>query len=196
MSDVDRPTLIYFSSRGRAQPIRMLLRHVGVAFHDRHVTRDEWRAMKPHTGLGQLPVWIERTAQGEVTIPQSRAILRHLARRHGLWGRTEAETLAADIAAETADDLLVAYNRVRFSPAWSDEAERGRYAAETLPPFLVRFATLLGDRPWFAAEEPTFGDFVVQDALETHLAQWPECLVSHPSLAAFTARFAALPIPA
>ena len=39
--------LIYFNSRGRAEPIRMIFAHCEVDFEDKRVTSDEWKEMKP-----------------------------------------------------------------------------------------------------------------------------------------------------
>ena len=39
--------LIYFNSRGRAEPVRMLFAHCGVEYEDKRVTTDEWKEMKP-----------------------------------------------------------------------------------------------------------------------------------------------------
>ncbi len=185
-------TILYFSPRGRPEPIRLTLAHAGVPFEDKFVPFDQWPATKATLPLGQMPVLIVRDADGERHIPQSMAILRHLARVHGQYGKTEAEHLAADIAADTANDLRGAFSSLRFSPAWSDEAGKAKYIEQTAPVHFARLAKLLGDRAWFAADGPTFADFVAFDALDTHESVWPDALGAWPTLAAFAARVRAL----
>lgn len=193
MSQNPSYTLIYFSPRGRPEPVRLLLHHAGVPFEDRHV-RDTWMAVKPTTPLGQLPVLIEHGPNGDASYPQTMAFLRHLARKHGVAGRDEAEMFAADIAAEAANDVRQSLSGLRFSPGWTDEAARAKFAAETVPVGLGRLSTLLGDRSFFGGgNAPTFGDFVAFDAIDSLVGIWPGCLAAFPNLAAFADRVRALP---
>ncbi len=48
--------LWYFPVRGRAEPIRMLLKLCGVPFEDVKVDFEDWPTMKEETPFGQLPV--------------------------------------------------------------------------------------------------------------------------------------------
>jgi glutathione S-transferase len=186
-------TLTYFDARGRAEPIRLLLAYAGVAFEDRGLSFEQFLKHKAETPLGQLPYLVEQKDGASVTIPQSMAIVRHLAREHGLDGKTEPERVAADVASETAVDMVGALTRLRFSPAWQDESLKAKHAAEVVPQHLGRLDKLLGDRTWFAAEKPTYADLVVFDALDRHVINWPSILEGHPRLAAFKERVAALP---
>lgn len=186
-------TLTYFDARGRAEPIRLVLAFAGVAFEDRGLTFEQFLQHKPETPLGQLPYLVEQKDGETLTIPQSMAIVRHFAREHGLDGKTERERVAADVAAETAVDLTGALTRLRFSPAWQDEALKAKFAAETVPQHLARLDKLLGDRTWFAAEAPTYADLVIFDALDKVVGNWPESLAAQPRLAALRGRVAALP---
>ena len=43
---MNKYTLIYFDTCGRAEPIRMLLSHAQVSFHDRRIKKD-WKELKP-----------------------------------------------------------------------------------------------------------------------------------------------------
>jgi glutathione S-transferase len=188
-----RYTLTYFDMRGRAEPVRLVLSYVGADFEDRGISADDWPAMKPTTPLGQIPVLVEHGPSGDRAIPQTMAIMRHLARSHGIDGKTEEERTAADVAIETALDLRNALNTLRFSPAWQDDGAKQKFARETAPVHLGRLVKLLGERSWFASAEPTHADLYVFDVLERHTAVWPDILSAQPSLGAFQARVAALP---
>lgn len=188
-----RYTLHYFDTRGRAEPIRLLLSHVGADWEDHGIQRQDWPAAKPGMPLGQAPVLVEHRDGVDVKIPQSQAILRHLARVHGADGKTEDERLAADIVAETALELAGAFSRLRFSPAWQDAEAKAKYAAETVPVHLARLETVLGDRSWATGAGPTYADLVVFDVLDGHLAHWPRCLSDHAKLVGWVDRVRALP---
>ena len=189
-------TLTYFDVRGRAEPIRLLLAYAGIPFEDRGLSGDEWAKEKAASPLGQAPYLTEQRDGETRVIPQTMAIVRHLARAHGLDGKDEAERLGADVAAETANDARAAHSAFRFSPLWTDEDSRARFAAETLPAHLARLDKLLGDGAWFAARgagAPTYADVVAFDVLERLLATWSTILEAWPRLAAFHTRVLALP---
>ncbi|GIX96608.1 glutathione S-transferase Mu 1 [Caerostris darwini] len=79
-----KPLLGYWDLRGLAEPIRYLLHYVKVDFEDKRYqfTQDGWQKDKFALGLDfpNLPYYME----GDVKLTQSTAILRHLARKHGL----------------------------------------------------------------------------------------------------------------
>lgn len=188
--------VVYFDIRGRAEPIRLLLALAGQPFTDTRLDRDGWGRRKGETPLGQVPVLIERDGDQERQIPQSQAILRHLARVHGLYGQTEAEQTAADVLAETAADLRVQVTPLLFGPQSKDPAAKERFATEGLPVHLDRLARLLRRGPaagFFVAATPTWADVVAFDGLRTLLELWPGCLDPHPELLGFYERMGRVP---
>lgn len=185
-------TLTYFDARGRAEPIRLLFALAGVPFEDRGIG-PTWPEEKAKTPLGQLPYLVARTGDDSLAIPQSMAIMRHLARVHGFYGKTEQECLAADIAADTVNDLRTAFAMLRYSPAWADDAAKAKFASESAPAHLARLDKLLGDKTFFAASTPLFVDVLAFDALDGLVFHWPEMLAGWPRLAAFVGRVRELP---
>ncbi|MCK6548250.1 glutathione S-transferase [Myxococcota bacterium] len=188
-----RYSLHYFDGRGRAEQIRLLLAHVGADWADVSFPGQEWPKHKAEMPLGQAPMLVEHRDSGDVKIPQSMAIMRHLARVHDAYGKTEDEHLAADIVAETCLDFAAALSRLRFSPGWKDAAEKEKYAHEVIPAHLARLTTVLGAKPFAAGDAPTFADMMAFDVLDNHVAYWPTCLADHPKLHAWTERVRALP---
>jgi glutathione S-transferase len=186
-------SLTYFDVRGRAEPIRLLLAYAGVPFEDRGLTGDAFAKERDAAPLGQLPYLVEDDGGVKRAIPQSMAILRHLARAHGLDGKDEGERLAADVAAETANDLRNAHSAFKFSPAAGDEAAKAKFFGETVPPHLRRLDKLLGDRAFFAADAPTWADLFAFETLERVVAASPTSFEAFPRLATFVARVAARP---
>lgn len=170
----------------------MLLALAGQAFVDTRLTFDAWPAYKPKAPLGQAPVLVVRDGDGERHIPQSKAILRHLARTHALYGADEAAMTAVDVAQETAADLRTVMGPLLFGPGAKDADAKAKFVAEQLPAHLGRLVHLLGDRPWFAGPQPTLADVLVYDALESLESIDPQALDA-PTLSAFLARFRAVP---
>jgi glutathione S-transferase len=94
------PVLTYFDVRGRCEVIRLILEETGTPYLERRIRVDEWAALKPSMPFGQVPLYEE----GDLVIPQSHAIYRHLARKHGLYGKDERERIRCDIVEEVFVD--------------------------------------------------------------------------------------------
>ncbi|UQA62426.1 glutathione S-transferase family protein [Polyangium aurulentum] len=199
MSKQPERELVYFDIRGRAEPIRLLLAYTRTPHVDRGIKREDWPAVKATVPLGQVPILIERSSEGEIVIPQSQAILRHLARELDAYGPTPHARARCDIAAETVLELRAAWNRVAYFPGWlKDQAATEAHYRETLPRFRAWFERALeesearGDR-FFAANRPTYADFLVFDTLDAHLLVEPSCLDGHGASQRFMDDMRALP---
>jgi len=180
--------LLYFPIPGRAEPIRLLFAAARVEFKDTGVTN--WPEFKAKTPLGQLPVLVEHTEQGSRQIPQSMAILRHLARVFDLYGKDEVEKTIADVVAETAADWRAKFAPVKFKAFMNTpEDVITKYWAE-LGATLKTFDALL-DRSaapgagHFVGEAITFADVLVFETLHGHLGLNAGCLEGFPRLTAF-----------
>jgi glutathione S-transferase len=156
-SDHSLPTLTYFDVRGRAEVIRLILEDVGQPYRERRIQLAEWPALKPTFPFGQLPLYQE----GELVIPQSHAIYRYLARKHGLCGGSEADRIRLDVVEEAFVDLQNELGRFYWSARFHDE--RDEYERSKLPALLDKAQGLLvqnggGDGYWVGSSL-TFVDF-------------------------------------
>jgi len=95
---MSKPTLLYFPARGRAEIIRLLLAEAGVDYQEHPVGKGTPPQGGRPTDLaalladgtlpfGAVPVWEE---PGGFRLAQSHAIAAHLARTHGLAGKSPA----------------------------------------------------------------------------------------------------------
>ena len=90
------------------EPIRLLLAYTGTDYEERTLAdRAEWNSVKPKLRLEgmdwpNLPYWID----GEIKLSQSTAILRHIARQHGLSGKSEAEMRRIDLVLDQSKDFF------------------------------------------------------------------------------------------
>uniref|UniRef100_A0A915HSS0 glutathione transferase n=1 Tax=Romanomermis culicivorax TaxID=13658 RepID=A0A915HSS0_ROMCU len=110
MTDIDNKSL--------AEPIRLLLVDNDIPFEDDQFEREKWAALKPSTTktsllagktfkapLGQVPILYHNN----VPLAQSGAILRHLARKHGLYGSDLNEAAYIDMFYESVIDARRKY---------------------------------------------------------------------------------------
>src|ERR1039457_663579 len=97
------PVLTYFSSRGRAEMIRLVCAEAQVAYTERHLgtyhPKDKTPEFEALTATGVLPFdavprWEE---PGGLRLAQSDAIARHVARTHGLYGKGPEEAARCDM---------------------------------------------------------------------------------------------------
>jgi glutathione S-transferase len=181
------PRLTYFNFRGLGEPIRLLLADLDVAFEDYQMDFDAWAALKPQMPFGQVPM-LEIDGR---TLVQSQAILRHLARSHGLDGADEASRIACDIAAEAVRD---AQNNL-FEHFWAEGSDAPEaaadYEADGLATWLGRLGAWLGEAPFFGGERPLFCDYYALAYLDEVAAFFPAALP--PKLAALRRRMTERP---
>ena len=96
-------------------PIRYLLEYAGEDYEEtRYKARDDWFGVKFEMGLDFPNVpWME---DGDVKISQSGAVLRYLAEKHGLHGKSPKERATLEMLAMEAFDFHMAYARVVYNP--------------------------------------------------------------------------------
>merc|ERR1712179_320576 len=172
------PVLCYWDIRGLAQPIRLLLTYTGTEFDDN----------KFSLGLDfpNLPYYID----GDVKITQSNAILRHIARKHDLVGKTEKEKAMADMMADQAMDFRNGWVRLCYNSNF--ENVKDDYL-KALPKTLQMFSDFLGSKSWFAGESLTFVDFHMYELLDQHKQLVPNCMKELENMTSFMERFESLP---
>ncbi|XP_032751198.1 glutathione S-transferase P-like isoform X2 [Rattus rattus] len=97
-------TIIYFPSRGRCEVMRMLLADQGQSWKEEVVTLDVWEqgTFKASCLFGQIP----KFQDGKLTLYQSNAILRHLGRSFGLYGKDQQEAALVDMVNDGLEDVF------------------------------------------------------------------------------------------
>jgi len=195
------PLLGYWKIRGLAQPVRLLLGYANEDFEDKmyEVTdapefrRESWLKEKFSLGLEfpNLPYYID----GDTKLCQSNAIMRHLARKHNLMGKTDAEKDRCDMAAEQVVDFRTQFVRMCYQEHFFRIVFK-----EVIPKYLDKltdaltpFETFLGESDWLAGASLTWADFIFWEMLDQHLLLKPRCLDPLPKLKAYHQRFKDLP---
>uniref|UniRef100_A0A4X1T0S7 glutathione transferase n=1 Tax=Sus scrofa TaxID=9823 RepID=A0A4X1T0S7_PIG len=184
-------TIVYFPARGRCEAMRMLLADQGQSWKEEVVTKETWLQgpLKATCLYGQLP----KFQDGDLTLYQSNAILRHLGRSLGLYGKDLQEAALLDMVNDGVEDLrrlcghLIRHNY---------EEDKARYVEE-LPGHLRPFETLLsqnqGGQAFIVGSQISFADYNLLDLLLSHQVLVPSCLDAFPLLSAYVARLSARP---
>jgi glutathione S-transferase len=200
------PTLIYFPSRGRAEVIRLLLAEAGVDYAEHPIGKGtppangrptDFAALKATGDLPfeAVPVWEE---PGGFRLAQSLAIANHLARTHGLGGRTPVEAARCDEWLGAVDDVRLELRKLVSTPAEGRAALRAELRTATLPRwfgFLDRhLGANQGGAGFAVGTGLTIADLALWYLLE--LARdngFGEAIDRYPALVAFARRIAARP---
>jgi len=191
------PVLGYWKLRGLAEPVRYLLWYTGTEYQEKlyemtgepgNWSRSDWLDVKFSLGLEfpNLPYWME----GDIKITETRAILEHLARRHGLAGEGEAQQARLGMVAGILKDTNSEVTSMCYKPDY--EKLRADYT-KVMADRVAKVAKILGGGDYVLGDKISYADFMLFELLERWLAMFPEALNAHPNLVAFVKRMKALP---
>ncbi|XP_068833383.1 glutathione S-transferase P [Capricornis sumatraensis] len=184
-------TIFYFPVQGRCEAIRMLLADQDRSWKEEVVAMQSWLQgpLKASCLYGQLP----KFQDGDLTLYQSNAILRHLGRTLGLYGKDQREAALVDMVNDGVEDLRSKYISLIYT---NYEAGKEGYV-KALPQHLKPFETLLsqnkGGQAFIVGDQISFADYNLLDLLRIHQVLAPSCLDSFPLLSAYMARLKSRP---
>ena len=196
------PTLGYFETRGLAQPIRLLLNYAGVNFNDkRHkfgpgntmaeadTIKKDWLAEKFTLGLDfpNIPYYID----GDLKLTQSLAILRHLARKHGLTATDEKSLTQQDVVEQQLSDLRTALSMQLIYNRPDDKQKEQKIIDDVIVPHLQLLSKFLGSNQWLVGRL-TYVDFMAYETFDIIRNFTPETFDKFPVLKEFMSRFESL----
>jgi len=125
---------------------------------------------------------------GNFEIAQSNAILRHVARKHGLYGKDDTEKTWIDMINDTQEDVRLSYVRLIYQQY---DTEKDNYI-KSLPEKLAMFEKVLGKndggKGFFVGSKASFVDYNLFDLLDNLTLLSPHCLDTFPLLKAFHTR--------
>ncbi|XP_041498702.1 glutathione S-transferase P-like [Microtus oregoni] len=155
------------------------------------VSKDTWMKglLKSTCLYGQLP----KFQDGDLTLYQSNAILRHLGRSLGLYGKDQKEAALVDMVNDGVEDLCLKYITLIYTKY---EEGKDDYV-KALPGHLKPLETLLsqnqGGKAFIVGDQISFADYNLLDLLLIHQVLAPGCLDNFPLLSAYVARLSARP---
>ena len=106
--------LTYFKGRGRGESIRYILAEAGVEYEERIITKELLAELRSNGDLlfQQIPL-LEIDG---MKLIQSGSIVRYLARKYNLEGRTDKEIIDSDMLFEGLRDFLAKFLGYVFQP--------------------------------------------------------------------------------
>ncbi|KAL5235184.1 hypothetical protein ACI65C_002594 [Semiaphis heraclei] len=134
--------LTYFNLPALAEPIRFLLSYSEIDFEEIRIEFEQWPSIKPTMPFGQVPIL---EIDGKI-LNQSIAICRYLAKKAGLAGKDEWESLLIDITVDNINDLRQAIASQAFDK--NDESKAKKYVTlinETIPLYMNKFEYTVGE---------------------------------------------------
>lgn len=186
----------YWKLRGLAQHIRFLLEYTGTEYEEKiyefgpspDFDRSQWMDEKFKLGLDfpNLPYYVD----GDHKLTQSNAILRYIARKNGLVGKTEEELIQQDVLENEALDLRMGFARLCYNPDF--EKLKDEYMSDTVPQKLAQVSNFLGEKKWFMGDEIKFVDFAMYESLRAIKELTPSSFDNFENLKQFMANFESL----
>jgi glutathione S-transferase len=186
--------LTYFQARGRAEPARLMLELAGAPYEMEAVSLETWmgnpsykEAILERTPFGQLPL----LQDGALTLCQSRAINRYVARKLGLYGDTIEQAARVDEVYETADEIFIDIAMFHWNPEFHERRAEHREATEKKLERMDRyFARTRADAEhWVIPGRHTLADVFMAYVLESTLPLHPGLLAGFPELHHAMTRF-------
>ncbi|XP_052430866.1 glutathione S-transferase P-like [Carassius gibelio] len=182
-------TLTYFPIKGRCGALKMLLADKEQQLKENLVTREEWMKgdKKASYLFGQLP----KFEDGDLVLYQSNAILRHVGRKHGAYGKNDCEASLIDMMNDAVEDLRQKYIKLIYQ-----EYETGKEAyCKDLPNHLKPFECILSKSKsgFLVGDQISFADYNLFDLMLNNKVLCSTLLDSFPTLKSYVDKIAARP---
>eukprot|EP01102_Stenamoeba_stenopodia_P017167 TRINITY_DN6113_c0_g1_i1.p1 TRINITY_DN6113_c0_g1~~TRINITY_DN6113_c0_g1_i1.p1 ORF type:complete len:221 (+),score=44.86 TRINITY_DN6113_c0_g1_i1:115-777(+) len=198
-----KPRLVYFSSRGRAELIRVMLYDAGFDFEDVRVgwykpgDQPEGFLKVKDEGIldfDALPLWQE----GDLNLVQSSAILRYLSRKLGRYGSNDIEASLIDSFYGGIEDFLVTLMGWYRASAEDKPKLREAFINTDAPKWFALYERWLKRRSnsdFLVGDKVSFVDFALWGLLDLFRNVDAELQFQekYPLLSAFRNRFDARP---
>jgi len=196
----DKPLVFgYWAIRGLAQPIRLLLVYLNVAFTERRylinppTPAEDWFKEKNNLDVPfpNLPYLFD----GDIKLTQSHAILFYIARTYGphLAGLSVAHQAEVEMLIGVVYDFREKWANLCYDSKFDQRV--GKYKDETLPAALKQFSTYLNSKGnvFFTGSKLTVVDFILYEVLDANRILSQESFSPFPNLLKFLNRIEELP---
>jgi glutathione S-transferase len=202
-------TLGYWGIRGLGQPIRFLLVSADVPFSEvrlgvlqdgtilhENKEGEDWSSVRSKLDMPfpNLPYLIDTSGASPVSLSQSNAILRYLARRFDFYGDSETDRIEIDILQEQAYDFRNDIVDTAYTLGEGYAAAFEHFSNNTLPQYLDGFENYLTNHDhgnYFVGSRLSLVDFVLYELFWQMTLMVPSSITvtSRPTLFAFIIGF-------
>jgi glutathione S-transferase len=202
-------TLGYWGIRGLAQPIRYLLIAADVPFSevrlgvlqdgtllDEDKEDEDWGSVRSTLDMPfpNLPYLIDTSGDSPVSLSQSNAILRYLARCYDFYGDSESDRIEIDVLQDEAYDFRNEIIATAYTLGEDYTAKFEHFSTDTLPHYLDSFETYLAGRDskrFFVGSRLSLVDFVLYELFWQMTLMVPNSITqsNRPTLFAYIKAF-------
>ena len=182
--------LHYFQGKGLGEQVRLMLWEAGVQYEERYVdTREKLEALRANNELlfQQLPL-LEIDG---LKLVQSGAIVRYIARKYNLYGKSAADQVHCDMLADGIRDML---GKLTGYPFQTDKEAFKAQIRPLIPRYLNCFTSYLSKnnnkemQGFLLGDTITFPDITLFDVLERIAEIFPNLMSEYPYIESFHAR--------
>ncbi|KAE9552096.1 hypothetical protein FO519_004676 [Halicephalobus sp. NKZ332] len=167
-------TLLYFKSNGRTAGIKLMLDYLKVPFEDKTFESEEWPTIKSTTPFGQVPVLY--VDDDKLVLPETLAIYRYLAAKHGAVPDSLEDRALCDAYADHVQDfvskfgifVIAIFTKKPRERIVEYQADSLKFLHERLVPDLNKQLAKNGTG-WIVGDKPTWLDFFVADTVDWHV---------------------------
>jgi len=168
------PCLGYWDIRGLGEPIRLMLEYCGVDYEEKRYPpgdHDAWNKDKFQLGLDfpNVPYYID----GDVRMTDSLAIMKHIARKHGLMPTSETDKRKCENAEGALGDFRVQFGIMCYFPDFENNKLK---FLEYLTGKMDTMNKYLEKNKWISGENLCYVDFGLCEWLSQLLLMEPKCL--------------------
>jgi len=192
-----KPVLGYRDIRGLAQPIRIMLKYLGVDFEDKmygcdpgpHPTVDSWKADKFNLGLDfpNVPYWIEDNFK----LTESRAILRYIARTRG--GQLFPQKAEDDAVITMVEGVAMDLQMALIDLAYSKTGVPDEPLETKLAPKFQQLNNFMKGNKYILNEQISYVDFYLYEVLVQYSKFNKQFLKPYPELEKYKQSIESLP---
>ena len=198
MEKKDPIILGYWKIRGLAEPIRLIMEHLGVNYKDElyeqgpgpEFSRESWLSKKPTLGLDfpNLPYLID----SPIKITESLAIIRYICHKFEpkLLGTKLEEWAYVDMLSCVMYDFNQAKGTIMYT---ADPETVPKRHNELLQEDIKRFAKMLETKKYLAGDKLTYVDFICVEGLESINDLMEPIFTTYPSLGRYYKDMMSLP---
>lgn len=197
------PTVFYFPIRGRAEPIRLALVAMGIEYEEQAVDYGEMKSALEKYPFAQCPRFVDEDGD----ISQSNTILRHIGRKHGLYGKGLKEAAEIDMLADGVEDIKRKYLSLIYTDQLAEEAKAAYWTAHFDPAttggrnggahfaYLSHLVAKCGSGGWAVGGALSIADILLFDIVDVHQRAFGEdkFAAAYPNLAAVYKQVEAIP---
>ena len=177
----------YFQGKGLGEQVRLMLWDVGVQYEERYVeTREKVEALRANNDL--IFQQLSLLEIDGLKLVQSGAIVRYVARKYNLYGKSAADHVHCDMLADGIKDML---GKLAGYPFQTDKEAFKAQVRQLIPRYLNCFIDYLlrnnnGEMKGFLlGDNITYADITLFDVLERISEIFPDLMSQYPYIESF-----------